>query len=517
MARIGKHRNIPASFVISVQVIQNDCRRTEHEQQCEIATANLEHVRHLVKPLKTVSDNATCEEIYDVSRWNAWRAENQAIIPRLERLILRGAHFETIDFAQAHLEETHLEGAHLEGAHLEGAHLEGAHLEGAHLEGAHLEGAHLDRAYLEGAHLEGAHLEGAHLEGAHLEGAHLEGAHLDRAYLEGAHLEGAHLNGALLPQANLRQASLDGAYLRKAILVNAFIEGCSLKTADLEEACLQSAHISMKRYVSMSKHISALWMISIVRLFRVSIDYANSNIREAIIGCVRMGHMICKAIITYTLITVTVMSKMVCLTLVDLTKTNLIRARRRIRTYRHIIVTGSTNIHYGYETADLRAANFTNAYVLDIRYDREAMIGKCHGIRVDTCRYNAIFKRDAQDQDYIDTMELRCRKGWRKILFSCWRYTDYGRSIPSVAVIALVCILVFGGLYYIPDTTTHIINGFDITPLYFSVVTFTTLGYGDISANNTLGQCLVAVEVALGYITLGLILAILANTVARRS
>ncbi len=164
-----------------------------------------------------------------------------------------------------------------------------------------------------------------------------------------------------------------------------------------------------------------------------------------------------------------------------------------------------------------RGASLMGADVRGVIYDRKLMDGNYRGIRIDGCYGDAVFKRDAQDQDYIDTLEPRCRRGWRKLLFSWWRFTDYGRSIPSVALVAITCMIAFGCLFYIPGVTTHTTKGFDITPLYFSIVTFTTLGYGDVSANNTFGQCLVAVEVALGYITLGLLLAILANTVARRS
>lgn len=53
--------------------------------------------------------------------------------------------------------------------------------------------------------------------------------------------------------------------------------------------------------------------------------------------------------------------------------------------------------------------------------------------------------------------------------------------------------------------------------LYYSVVTFTTLGFGDITPNTTGAAYWVMAEVILGYIALGLLIAILANKVARRS
>ena len=44
--------------------------------------------------------------------------------------------------------------------------------------------------------------------------------------------------------------------------------------------------------------------------------------------------------------------------------------------------------------------------------------------------------------------------------------------------------------------------------MYFSVVTFTTLGYGDILPISPLGKIMVIAEVSIGYIMLGLLVAI---------
>jgi Ion channel len=55
------------------------------------------------------------------------------------------------------------------------------------------------------------------------------------------------------------------------------------------------------------------------------------------------------------------------------------------------------------------------------------------------------------------------------------------------------------------------------TPFYFSIVTFTTLGFGDVRPACAMGQIIASTEVILGYITLGLLLAVLAEKLARRS
>ena len=55
------------------------------------------------------------------------------------------------------------------------------------------------------------------------------------------------------------------------------------------------------------------------------------------------------------------------------------------------------------------------------------------------------------------------------------------------------------------------------TPFHYSIVTYTALGFGDVTPCTKLGQIIVVVEVIFGYLTPGLLVSILANKVARRS
>jgi hypothetical protein len=55
------------------------------------------------------------------------------------------------------------------------------------------------------------------------------------------------------------------------------------------------------------------------------------------------------------------------------------------------------------------------------------------------------------------------------------------------------------------------------TPYYFSLVTYTTLGFGDIKPATLAGELIVGSEVVLGYTTLGLLLSVPAQNIARRS
>src|SRR5437868_3155888 len=183
--------------------------------------------------------------------------------------------------------------------------------------------------------------------------------------------------------------------------------------------------------------------------------------------------------------------------------------------------------------ANLRGANLKETDVSDIKYlDRNhdqrfltwvypcaIMRGKYQGIRVASCYGKATFKRDAQDQDFLDTLEKQWEETWRMWLFRAWGIIDYGRSMFGVFLLALIIVLGFGLTYHFhPDLISYRSHSqTPFSPFYFSIVTFTTLGFGDVTPNGVGGEMIVSLQVISGYLTLGLLIAILANKVARRS
>jgi len=55
------------------------------------------------------------------------------------------------------------------------------------------------------------------------------------------------------------------------------------------------------------------------------------------------------------------------------------------------------------------------------------------------------------------------------------------------------------------------------SPLYYSFVTLTTLGYGDVVPSSPGAQVVSVVEVVVGYVALGGLLSIFATKMARRA
>jgi len=92
-----------------------------------------------------------------------------------------------------------------------------------------------------------------------------------------------------------------------------------------------------------------------------------------------------------------------------------------------------------------------------------------------------------------------------------WGMSDYGKSTLRIIGLFFGLAVIFGIVYRVWPELVQVNNGGDDTirgfvhTLYFSVVTMTTLGFGDIAANpnNWCGQLLLMVQVMLGYVLLG--------------
>jgi len=91
-----------------------------------------------------------------------------------------------------------------------------------------------------------------------------------------------------------------------------------------------------------------------------------------------------------------------------------------------------------------------------------------------------------------------------------WSFSEYGRSTWKIIIWFLIFSVSFAFVYWLfpflirVDDPVENIRGF-WHALYFSVVTMTTLGFGDIAANpdSWAGQTLLMAQVILGYVLLG--------------
>jgi hypothetical protein len=133
---------------------------------------------------------------------------------------------------------------------------------------------------------------------------------------------------------------------------------------------------------------------------------------------------------------------------------------------------------------------------------------------------NPMFKHYIADQQYIRAFK-QTHPFWAKI----WRWTsDYGRNLWLWAFESLVLAIIFGFIYRFGFPEGFIYTNERLgqkvgllSCLYYSMVTFTTLGFGDIVASDSWARLVVAIEVALGYLMLGGLISIFANKLARRA
>lgn len=96
-----------------------------------------------------------------------------------------------------------------------------------------------------------------------------------------------------------------------------------------------------------------------------------------------------------------------------------------------------------------------------------------------------------------------------RYLGSLLQYHVWGYGVKPVRVVAfaIMVIMSFAGAYYLLGPTEQNM----VDSLYFSSVTFSTLGYGDIKPNNSAVKILCGVEALLGAVTMGLIIGVFAN------
>ncbi len=322
--------------------------------------------------------------------------------------------------------------------------LEGARLKGAHLENVNLKGAHLEGADLSDAYLKGAELSNCHLEGAHLRHAHLQGSYLYHAHLEGAYLYETYMEGADLSNCHLEDAALVQCHLEDASLSSAYLSGANFKRAHLEHANLCYTHLE------------------------------NANLKYA-----------------------------------HLERAFLVKAHLENANFEQAIVDGSTLF---WECRVDRNTNFRGVSLNTARIDT----GTKQLLEYNTRRMN-------WEQWYEEHPRLRLP------VKAFWQISDYGLSTNQIIKIFFKLVILFAAVYYVWGSIDYYLMDNENYPgivsnlfvdrrgvtvvwwlvplrtLYFSIVTMTTLGFGDIYANaqSFWGHILLSVQVILGYVLLG--------------
>jgi hypothetical protein len=94
----------------------------------------------------------------------------------------------------------------------------------------------------------------------------------------------------------------------------------------------------------------------------------------------------------------------------------------------------------------------------------------------------------------------------------------FGRSLWKIFMFGVIVALTFGAIFQLfPNLLTSTREMTVVTPYYFSIVTLTTLGFGDVLPTGWVGELLIIFKVLIGYMLLGLLVSILADRIVGRT
>jgi uncharacterized protein YjbI with pentapeptide repeats len=328
---------------------------------------------------------------------------------------------------------------------------------GRDLRGANLSEANLSGAILDETNLAGANLWGANLSRADLEVAILSGANLVGANLSRANLLRAHLLGANLWRANLSRANLIMANLAGADLKDANLAGANLWRANLSRAILIRGNLSGADLKDANLAGANLWRANLSETYLESVKYTTDEIFN------RLIHWWVPKFLTHI---------------------PFVKGMKGLQKWNPICITD-------FEGLDTTKVNGST---------------------------NPVLKRHMEDYQFILGFK---EKSWfhRWLFYPLWKMTsDCGRSLLFWLIWSVVIAGFFAVVY--ANHLNWFKNAVDwFNAIYFSVVTFTTLGFGDVTPKLTshAAQTWVMAEVIIGYIMLGGLISILANKLARRA
>ena len=280
--------------------------------------------------------------------------------------------------------------------------------------------------------------------------ARLEYANLRGTNLEYAHLSGIHLEYAGLALARLQHANLHGAYFERANLSETHLEHANLSETNLQYANLSEANL----------HCACLC--------EAQLEHAGLRLAHIEHAC------LCYAHLEYA----------------DLSK------------------------------ATVSCADFSNVYLdntifRDVKWEGKGQDrpndDKFKNFDVRGIRFSdPLFDQCVRQLEFIRRIREKLPKQWLW-LFWVWEQTcDCGRSIWRWLATCGFVVGFFFALFLVTSLVGYPLvkpnQGTVATwfsEVYFSVVTFSTLGFGDVLPCNVCGQVAVVIEVFLGYVCLG--------------
>lgn len=386
----------------------------------------------------------------------------------------RGADFRYSFARMANFREVNLSNANLKRSNIWKANFTDANCSDANLREckasyAEFNGANLERAYLWGADLSGTDFRDANLRNANLTGADLRGCNL----------QNADLGGATLSESDLRYADLSGANLQGCEVI-----GADLRNADFRDTNLQESTLSK------SLCEDTLFIRTDLR----GADFSNARLYQAQFSDLQVNsHTSWGEESVYEKDDVSVKGKW-----------NKDRLEAAAWTYRR----------------------------LEKLLDENALAARSREMHIRKEEAQREFQKQKAIQQ--DGPEQSLSSGVQYVVSSVnWHLTRHGESLQQIVKISSLVILVSGLLYpaiggiasssankeYHFSATPGLLSGQNIEALvqslYFSTITFSTIGYGDFYPAGPGSKALVSTESLIGAILMALFIFVLGRRVAR--
>ncbi len=288
----------------------------------------------------------------------------------------------------------------------------------------------------------------------------LSGIDLKRANLDTANFRNAHLEGTVLAGAALEGAIFHGAHLEGAVLWHARLKGANFWQVHLQGANLWRAR--MERAALLHARLDDAFL---KEADLVQADFSNARLEGAV-----LNHA-------------------------HLQGARFLNAALQGADFQFVLIDSSTRI---VECSLDRDTDFTGVGLGAARIEP--------GL-TQLLEYNVRRKRW---REWYDQGPGYLRVLKKAVIGPFWWMSDYGNSMARILLVFALLAAAFAGVYYY---LPHWLSGMNdsggmtsaVHAVYFSVVTMTTLGFGDIHARADVwqGQILLMIQVILGYVLLG--------------
>ncbi|WAG08206.1 pentapeptide repeat-containing protein [Aeromonas jandaei] len=300
-----------------------------------------------------------------------------------------------------------------------------------------------------------------------LRGANLEGITLENAKFINKNGEGADFNGAILDKSKLTGVNMSHCNFSEASLKNITAFSCSFTESSFISSNLDSSEFYLCYFVNTQIQRSTLKNVCYYDSNFYECNFSSSDLSGAkFYGGGR--NPLAKKKLRFNL----------CGTIFSNCKF----------TYETYFQVAYVSRETDFRTIDFENARFSPGLKQEIQY----------------CNRRHYWIDWYRDENLITTSLVK--------LF--WNISDYGRSPKRVMVNFFMIAIFFAFIYYSFPILTSSQNSLSfIRSIYYSVVTMTTLGFGDIYANPDcwIGQVLTILQVLLGYVLLGALITVLSN------